>query len=151
MVLTKMDLTEFRSKPEKEHVWVAWQPHTAWVGDCVRWASTVRPWQHLACSHALEESLTTNHHCLRSNSQHTPNPNPKHPTLIPKPPTPNPKPPTPNPEPQPQTLNPNPTETLNRKPSTLQARGWQCRSSSSPRFEGTSGRVGPRLVHLSVV
>ena len=28
------------------------------VGDCVRWPSTVRPWQHLACSHALEDSLT---------------------------------------------------------------------------------------------
>ena len=26
------------------------------MGDCVRWPSTFRPWQHLACSHALERS-----------------------------------------------------------------------------------------------
>ena len=42
----------------------------------VRWPSTVRPWQHLTCSHALEESLTPFHHCLHGNSQQTLSPKP---------------------------------------------------------------------------
>ena len=47
-----------------------------WVGDCFRWPSTVRPWQHLACSHALEGSSKPNHHCLHGNSPQTLNPKP---------------------------------------------------------------------------
>ena len=44
------------------------------VGDCVRWPSTFRPWQHLACSHALEGSSTPAHHILHGNIAANPEP-----------------------------------------------------------------------------
>ena len=44
------------------------------MGDCVRWPSTFRPWQHLACSHALEGSLKPAHHILHGNITANPKP-----------------------------------------------------------------------------
>ena len=47
------------------------------VGDCVRWPSTFRSWQHVACSHALEGSSTPDHHSLHGNiTANTLNPKP---------------------------------------------------------------------------
>ena len=75
LLLTKMDLTEFRSYTLKGIGLGGLPPGRRGVGDCVRWPSTFRPW-HLACSHALEGSLTSIITSCTATSQQTPNPKP---------------------------------------------------------------------------
>ena len=47
------------------------------MGECVRWPATFGPWQHVACSHALEGSFIPKHHVLHDNSQQARNPEPQ--------------------------------------------------------------------------
>ena len=70
LLLIKMDLTEFRSS---RFGWFG-RIRRHGVGDYVTWPSTFRPWQHLACSYALEGSLTPNHHILHGNMTANPKP-----------------------------------------------------------------------------
>ena len=74
LLLTKMDLTEFRSETLKGKGLGGLPPGRRGVGDCVRWPSTFRPWRHLARSHALEGSLTPAHHILHGNMTANPKP-----------------------------------------------------------------------------
>ena len=53
---------------------MVWPPGTAWVGECVRWPSTVRPKQHVAWHDTLEATLWHDYHCFNAISRQTLNP-----------------------------------------------------------------------------